>query len=305
MITELGMSQIMDVATWVALITGIVGISLAAVAIWFSFSVEAKSRRVSDQMIQSLQKIESYVERSSTDTRELIKVGWDRMLGGVSLPPDADSQESSEVSMNQITAGLAEELKSELRQAQNSGSSGIDEEKVMQVISEVVQAQARTNRSESPKRWARVEDWARILNSLSPAAYELVRILSENGHITSSDYNKLRDTNMKMAGLFHELRREGLLVPLVGTPESVQELLVYWFPPGESRNISMAMELVDRRNRQEYNRVSAALQAVGYFEPVEQIASEVSSVNGSSEKAIATEDPVENQGSEGPLPPSS
>lgn len=277
------MSQIIDVATWVALITGIVGISLSGVAIWFTFRVESRSRRVNEQMIQSLQKIESYVERSSTDTKELIKVGWDRMLGGVGLSADQDSQGPSESSMKKITEGLAEELKAEIRSARETGSGAIDEDRIVQRVSEAIQAQIRAGRSEVPRPRSRMEEWARILGNASSPAYEIVRILLKYGHMTADEYNRLQSTYL--AQPLSELRREGVLVPLVGYPESGEEALVYWFPPDEGENLRIAFELINRQSRRERARVRAALENAGYIARAE---SELSRDNNESTESTAT-----------------
>jgi len=63
------------IALWVGLLSGIVGIVLSVVAIVFTVLVDRRSSQVTGQTIQSLQKIESAVERLSSDTRELIKAG--------------------------------------------------------------------------------------------------------------------------------------------------------------------------------------------------------------------------------------
>lgn len=75
------MSDVEKIALWVGLISSIVSIVLSIVAIVFAGIVDRSARNVSAQTIKSLQKIESYVERLSSDTTGLIKAGWDRMLG--------------------------------------------------------------------------------------------------------------------------------------------------------------------------------------------------------------------------------
>jgi len=108
------MDHLIDVATWVSLIAALLGISLAIVAIWFTFSTDARSRRVSEQMIKSLQKIEGFVERSSSDTQGLIKVGWDRMLGNMATPTPDMSESTDDSTIKQIAEGLAEEVRTHL-----------------------------------------------------------------------------------------------------------------------------------------------------------------------------------------------
>jgi hypothetical protein len=98
------MDAIQSVATWVGLIASIAGIVLSLVAIVFSVLVDRRSSTISERTIQSLQKIESAVERSSTDTRELIKAGWDKMLGSVdrSFPTGGNVESSAK----DIAAGI-------------------------------------------------------------------------------------------------------------------------------------------------------------------------------------------------------
>ncbi len=50
------MSEVETVATWAGLITGIAGIVLAIVTIWFASNTEKRAQQVNDQMIKSLQK---------------------------------------------------------------------------------------------------------------------------------------------------------------------------------------------------------------------------------------------------------
>ena|SRR5436190_17397695 len=108
------MNNVEQVALWVGLISGIVSIVMSVVAIAFAVMVDRSSRAVTAQTIKSLQKIESDVERLSSDTRELIKAGWDRMLGSVSLayPPESTAP-------SQLASGIAAELKSELAPLSN------------------------------------------------------------------------------------------------------------------------------------------------------------------------------------------
>ena len=73
------MTDVEAVALWVGLIASIVGVVLSIVAIAFAVLVNNRVSDINDKMIQSLQKIEFAVERSSEDTRELIKAGWDKM----------------------------------------------------------------------------------------------------------------------------------------------------------------------------------------------------------------------------------
>ena len=105
------MTELERVALWVGLFAGVVSIVMSFVAIAFAILVDRSARAVSSQTIKSLQKIESEVERLSGDTRELIKAGWDKMLGNV----DRDSHvKTIETPAKEVAAGVASELRAEL-----------------------------------------------------------------------------------------------------------------------------------------------------------------------------------------------
>lgn len=261
------MSQIVDVGTWIALITGIIGISLSGVAIWFAFSVDSRSRRVSEQMIQSLQKIETFVERSSSDTQGLIKVGWDRMLGGVGPPADRASEEKSESSIQQISAGLAEEARVELGAQHDSSTTrgAVDEDRIVRRVSEAIQAQLRSSRPARSRPYERVEEWASALSGLPPTAYELVRFLGQHGHINRTQYNALNSHDAVTRSALHALRQTGIIIPLTSTVESKANLPVYWFPPDEVENIRIAVDLVNSNYGAQREELRELLTDVGYL----------------------------------------
>src|SRR5258706_2692276 len=98
-------SDVEKVATWAGLITGIAGSVLSVVVIWFALATEARSRAVSDQMIKSLQKIESAVDRTADDTQGLIKVAWDRLIPGAGVGA-ADPGPLDPSSSEQIASGI-------------------------------------------------------------------------------------------------------------------------------------------------------------------------------------------------------
>jgi hypothetical protein len=267
------MSQLADVATWVALITGAVGITLSIVAIWFTFRVESSSRRVSETMIKSLQKIESSVERSSADTQGLIKVGWDRMLGSAGLvsetaSTDSTAQTSDESNIKQIAAGLAEELKSELAPSNGTPAESIDEDRIVQRVSEAIQAQLRVGRRTTTIRSSdRVGEWVKLLSRLSPTSYELVRFLGDFGHMNRNQYSALNRYSNALHEAIAELRRGGILVPLSGEKEGEfgEERPVYWFPPGEKDNIRIAFELDSRDYARRRHALGEVLRTIGYL----------------------------------------
>ena len=59
------MELVEAVAVWIGLLTGLVATVLAIVSIVFTYAVDKRSTGINTQMIQTLQKIESEVERST------------------------------------------------------------------------------------------------------------------------------------------------------------------------------------------------------------------------------------------------
>jgi hypothetical protein len=259
------MSQLVDVGTWVALIAGIIGISLSVVAIWFAFGVDSRSRKVTEQMIQSLQKIESSVERSSVDTQGLIKVAWERMLGGVGLPPEKGTDEASEAAIEQVSAGLAEEVRAEMDAKRDDAN--IDEDRIVERVSEAIQAQLRAARPVATRSYERVEEWARTLSELSPTEYELVRFLANIGHLTRIQYNALLNEGPPFRSVLNTLRKAGILVPLAGAGEPKANQPVYWFQPNTTPDdLRIAFDLVSKDYPRERERLRKVLTDIGYLD---------------------------------------
>jgi hypothetical protein len=265
------MSELIAVATWIAVLAGVVGITLSVVAIWFSFRVEAASRRVSEAMIRSLQKIESSVERSSADTQDLIKVGWNRIFNGSGISPavelDEARQSMDDSNIKLIAAGLAEELRSELAPANGASSGSLNEDRVVQRVTDAIQAQLRVNRPLVAQNSAnRVEKWAKILAQLSPLSYALVKYLGDFGHLSRQQYERLLSGSEDIRDALNELRKAGLLVPLSGQKEGESPATpVYWFPPGEKTNLRIAYDLVSRDSRRWQKELVAPLRKAGYI----------------------------------------
>ena len=257
------MNQLIDVATWVGLFAGVVGMALAVVAIWFTFSTDARSRRVSEQMIRSLQKIETSVERSSADTQGLIKVAWDRMLGdsrqSVGSPDQSDSEPDS--ANNQIAAGLAEEVRSEL----SDKNGALDEDRLVQRITEAIQAQLRAGQSSGGRISDRVDYWLRTITHLSPPALALAQIMAKDGHLNRSQYRSLSAANSTYARAIRELRTKGVITALAGEGEPRSQQPVYWFSPNDSRFIATALSLVPEVAGPRKDQLIKDLERVGYL----------------------------------------
>ncbi len=232
---EEDLNQAEAVAFWCGFISSIVGIVLAIVAIAFSILVDRRSSKVSEHTIQSLQKIESVVERLSSDTRELIKAGWDKMLGGVDkgLAP-----EPSDSNAKQIAAGIAAELRSELvaLSADKKAQDGESHQKIEELESYLKDLEASLmgqlrRVTENTRPSARFEEVTNTLRSLSSRALAFLRAISRV-HLTQAQYRLLSAGPMRDSIL--ELRKSGLLAPVVHNTGR-GEVPCYYFPP-ERRN---------------------------------------------------------------------
>ena len=118
----------------------------------FEFLVNNCATQVNYQTIKSLQKIESTVERLSEDTLNLIKAGWDKMLGGFGdAPGSSRDEEDEEREDREIASGLTDEAKAELGlidQHKSSQAKSTKEElqqidQVLNRLQDTLQAQLR------------------------------------------------------------------------------------------------------------------------------------------------------------------
>jgi len=262
------MDQLIDVATWAGLVAAVFGIGLAIVAIWFTFSTDARSRRVSEQMIKSLQKIEGFVERSSSDTQGLIKVGWDRMLGNMANSTPEIPSGTGDSSIRQIAEGLAEEVRTQLDEGKGTSSGSVDEERIIQRVSDAIQAQLKASQRQGTSSLSsQVEGWMRTLSGITSTAYELIFVIArvKAAHLTRSQYEKLVGVSSKYQAAMSELRSDALLIPLTGQAVPRSDQPVYWLPPGQSDAIRAALELGIRDDPAERADVMRTLTSIGYL----------------------------------------
>jgi hypothetical protein len=271
-LTLLASAEVTEVATWVGLITGVAGTVLAVVAIWFAAVVDRRSRETSSLTIQSSQKIESAVERISTDTGGLIRGAWERMLGTVGAPLN---QVSDETANKAIAAGIAAELRAELTvshpdgndapasEAQESdGVHGRSGDNRVAQLDEAIRRMERTLETQLRSREKSrnpVDDGIETLGRLSPTARALVRALANSGHLERAEYQRLRrDPQMNEA--LSQLRGAGLLVPLRGSNEEV----VYWIPASNLPSLGAALLTTPPDPTGVRQTVEAALAGAGH-----------------------------------------
>ncbi len=264
------MSQVEVVALWAGLIASIAGTVLSVAALVFGVWVNNRATQVNDQTIKSLQKIESTVERLSEDTRNLIKAGWDKMLGGFGdSPRSSKDDEDEEKSDREIATGLTEEAKVELGligQHKNSQSNSTKEQlqqidQVLNRLQEALQAQLR-NASVRGRSGRGTDLMMEKISGLSPKAQALLRSISPSWHLTREQYTQLRRSPISPALI--ELRKAGLLAPLSGNDDNGEKIPVYWLPPGSSRRIKAALELVDEPPPDIQETVNTELRNIGY-----------------------------------------
>ncbi|WP_155293262.1 hypothetical protein [Rhodococcoides fascians] len=284
------MEQVESVALWAGLIASIVGVVLAIVSILFTNAVERRSSELNTQIVQTLQKIETAVDRSTDDTTNLIKVAWERLLpssdvsSGPPLGRDPDFAK-------QIAAGVAAELRSELLPLSDGdepksaeepsvkrSADGSSDNEPIQVdeMLERIQRTLETHLRFSPSSESSLQSTNAIYNTIKglPAlAQVLLRIIAENGHLTRRQFTVLSDG--RFGDLYQELRRQDLLVPLVAGGASKKAPPVYWLPAGLSDQIRAVLSLMPTSERRESaaDAIRAEMRSVGYLPPTEDPAS--------------------------------
>ena len=258
------MNQSETVAFWIGLIGSIVGIVLAIVAIVFSILVDRRSSKISDHTIQSLQKIESAVERLSSDTRELIKAGWDKMLGNVDR---AATPTSSESAAKEVAAGIAAELRSELTTLSTGKGARTDKpqlqvdqlEKYLKNLEASLMAQLRVSQTDA-RPSAKFEEILATISELTKPTHALLRAI-RNAHLTKTEYKRLSEGRFGPSLL--ELRRAGLLVPVVHRTNHGSEPC-YYLPPGVSKIARAALQVLPEPPKDMQHEVAAELELIGY-----------------------------------------
>ncbi len=221
------MTDVEVVALWVGLISSIVGVVLSVVAIAFAVLVNNRSSDINDKMIRSLQKVEFTVERSSDDTRELIKAAWDKMLGNVERASDPSP---SSLLVREITSGLSAELRTELGLYRPSRDQilPVETEQIKRLddLLESVETSLALQMDilgHSENRGEAFDYILEELAELSPEAQELASMIARR-HLTSAQYQSLiRGSQISEA--IRELRESGFLVPLEGYSEDGDEVL--------------------------------------------------------------------------------
>jgi hypothetical protein len=256
------MTDVEKIALWFGLIASIVSIVLSIVAIVFAILVDKSARAVSAQTIKSLQKIESEVERLSDDTRELIKAGWDKMLGSVDREPQP---RTIEVPAKEIAAGIASELRAELSLTSDKGTTVSAEqnnkfEQLLETLETSLTAQLRAQNLSSRPSEA-LDRLINTLNKLSPSAQALLRAIS-NYHLSLTEYRALNKGPLKDSLI--ELRESGLLVPVKHETPDGGNVPCYYFPSSLSSLVKAAIPLIPKPPDEVIHQIKSELEAIGY-----------------------------------------
>jgi hypothetical protein len=230
--------------------------------------VNNRSASISDKTIQSLQKIESEVDRSSSDTRDLIKAGWDKMIGNMNGPTDIPNQN---LSYKEIVSGLSAELKAEFNSPQD-GKPGAETTPQVQIdklngllisLEKSLENQLQAQSSLSTKGTI-TDKVLSNLSSLSPHAQALARAVLPR-HLSLKEYRKLT-RSPKLSEIIAELRTHGLIVPLEGVGDNGKKEPVYYFPPSMAKHIRTAFLLIPKQGDEIQELITDELKKVGYFE---------------------------------------
>lgn len=269
------LTDVETVGLWAGILVGVASVVLAIVAIYFSIEVDRRSAATAAETIRSLERIESAVKAQSQDTRDLIKVGWERMLGNVGSPA---RPQAADEGIREVAAGLAAEIRAELGIGE-VGDGAPDGEPGTQVPEGYVTTAEQGDRLEQALAQLRdtietqllatregpadeVQFWLEKLSDLPESAQVVARAVSPS-HITADQWRELRRTRVPGRGLL-ELRRRGILIPLEGVKRDGTDTLVYWFPPTASRAIRAAVLLLPEPDPGTLSYVQRRLAAVGY-----------------------------------------
>jgi hypothetical protein len=257
------LTQVETVALWAGLIVGIASVVLAVVAIYFSIEVDRRSSETATSTVGALERIQGAVEGQSRDTRDLIKVGWERMLGSVE-PADQQEPGSAE-GAREIAAGLAAEIRAALTQGDGEGGSiepsptSAETDDRVDEFRETLETQLR---AASSRPGDEIQFWIDQITSLSEDAQALLRALPS--HITADQLRALRRDPEGIRDELHELRRAGFLVPLEGYNHERKRTVVYWLPPPSARPIRAALLMLPEPRTELTDFVEAKLAEIGY-----------------------------------------
>jgi hypothetical protein len=261
------METVEAVALWAGLLSGVVATALALVSIAFTYLVEKRSSEINNQIIQTLQKIESAVERTTDDTANLIKVAWERMLpaadsASVGTPVGQDSMALAKDAAKEIASGVAAELRAGLIPPNNEGQPSNSE--INDAIARLqTTVEAQLGSASVRSRRSRQNALYQALEGLSPKALTLLAALTAAGsHLEADEYQRLYDGPLNRE--VRELRDEALLIPLAGHNTGEEGLPVYWLPPNTAGAVRGLIQVLDMPVGRDADLVDRELTRIGY-----------------------------------------
>lgn len=259
------MSEVETVALWAGLLTGVASIVLSIVAIVTAFLTDRRTAKVSERTIQALQKIESAVERSSDDTRELIKAAWDKLLGSMDKQVAEPSQLSSKAIVEGIAAELREDLKGLAQSRQSTDpTSPPESERINTLVGNLESSlESLLRRSQEVGRPGKLLDSIiEAMRALSPEAQAIIKAIYGH-HLTRSQYQRLLESQT-LGKAISELRAASLLVPVTHTHKDGTKEPCYYYPSGMSGYIRAGGAVLPPIPTETEKRVLAELHAAGY-----------------------------------------
>jgi hypothetical protein len=212
------------VATWFGLILAVVGISLAVVAMLFTWVVNKRAETLNDETVKALTKLETDMARVSDDVRGLIRDAWSHLF-----EPATGTSDGSEEGAATPTP------------------------RAKPAVEPPKPPTAR------PDPYARTVE---LVRRLSPEAQWLLRLLHQKGGLTySTQYTKLRRTPLGRP-LF-ELTQSGI-VGLYNVPGIEEDRTYQGVWPAQLDAVRVALSLLDDPPETVKAAVSRELAAVGY-----------------------------------------
>ncbi len=231
------MTQVETVAMWIGLAAGFSGTILAIVAMAFTYVVNKRSEEINSQSIESLQKIETRVEQVSSDTRNLIKTGWEALLPGPGSPQSIGGGDSG------LSARESSGFIAEIREALSGEVSDLKEELSERIENWETALDVAMQRGGQQHGVAHeVDQEIGILRALPKEALALAYLLRSH-HISSDSLYEL-DMGTALSPAIDALRKEALLVPLSGRSPTGDPELVFWFPEKRARAVQGALALI-------------------------------------------------------------
>ena len=283
-----GIATVQDFVNWLAVVIGVVAITLAVVAIWFAVSVDRRARQQqSDLTLRSLLRVQAAVEAQAGDTQNLIRAGWERMAGQPPGQPAGTPYPTDQA--RALAVAIVEELRGDAPSPSDAADLGTEAEPTARAESSPAFAPRMPAQYDRPRGdltsagngsgsatpdpeggdpmridLGPVQHWSEILGRLDPLAHELARALDAYTEPLHRPEYLVLARHRRTAPAVRELRRAGLLAPLPhrGNEDGPP---VYGFPPGLAGPVHTAFEAGPREEPKAATLVRDVLVEAGYL----------------------------------------